>query len=82
MSVCLPSILRARTQWLTGGTSYHSSHINLLSRALNQSIKICIQIESSGFLCVQVMMPVTEGLPVGAHSGILEFKVSINSDAQ
>lgn len=55
--------------------SYHSSHFALLSRALNQSIKICLQIEQSGFLCVQIMMPVGEGVPVGSHSGILEFKV-------
>jgi len=55
--------------------SYHSSHFNLLSRALSQSIKICLQIESSGFLCIQIMMPIGEGVPMGGHSGILEFKV-------
>lgn len=63
-------------------TSYHSSHFALLSRALNQSIKICIQVESSGFLCVQVMMPVADGVPLGEHSGILEFKVGLPFRAQ
>ena len=58
--------------------SYHSSHFALLSRALSQSIKICLQIESSGFLCVQIMMPVSENVPLGGHSGILEFKVSVD----
>ena len=55
--------------------SYHLSHIMLLSRALQQSIKICLQIEESGFLCVQIMMPVQDPSKVGQHSGILEFKV-------
>lgn len=55
--------------------SYHSSHVALLGRALQQSIKICLQIESTGFMCIQVMMPVPEGLTMGQHSGILEFKV-------
>ena len=58
--------------------SYHSAHFALLSRALNQSIKICLQVESTGFLCIQIMMPVGEGVPMGQHSGILEFKVSYN----
>jgi len=57
--------------------SYHSAHFALLSRALNQSIKICLQVEHSGFLCIQIMMPVGEGVPMGQHSGILEFKVSL-----
>ncbi|ORY30003.1 Rad1/Rec1/Rad17 [Naematelia encephala] len=56
--------------------SYHSAHIAMLSRALNASIKICLQIESSGYLCVQIMMPVSENLPTGNHSGILEFKMN------
>ena len=56
--------------------SYHSSHFALLSRALAQSIKICLQVESTGFLCVQIMMPVGENVPLGHHSGILEFKVN------
>jgi cell cycle checkpoint protein len=55
--------------------SYHYSHFTLLSRALQQSIKICIQVEGTGFLCVQIMMPVADGVPLGEHSGILEFKV-------
>ncbi|WWD16204.1 hypothetical protein CI109_100630 [Kwoniella shandongensis] len=55
--------------------SYHSSHFALLHRALHQSVKICLQIEHSGFLCVQIMMPLGEGVPVGGHSGILEFKM-------
>ncbi|KAK1925153.1 Rad1/Rec1/Rad17 [Papiliotrema laurentii] len=55
--------------------SYHSSHFALLSRALAQSIKICLQVESTGFLCVQIMMPVGENVPLGHHSGILEFKM-------
>lgn len=33
-------------------------------------------IETDGFLCIQIMMPVQEGIPMGSHSGILEFKVS------
>ncbi|KAK8869534.1 hypothetical protein IAR55_000100 [Kwoniella newhampshirensis] len=55
--------------------SYHSSHFALLHRALHQSVKICLQIEHDGFLCVQIMMPLGEGVPVGGHSGILEFKM-------
>lgn len=57
--------------------SYHSSHINLLARALNQATKICLQIESSGFINVQVMMPMAPNADVGKHSGILDFKVGI-----
>ena len=56
--------------------SYHSAHFGLLSRALNQAIKVCIMVESTGFLCVQIMMPVSDRVEVGGHSGILEFKVS------
>ncbi|OCF40635.1 hypothetical protein I317_05567 [Kwoniella heveanensis CBS 569] len=55
--------------------SYHSSHFALLSRALHQSVKICLQIEKTGFLCVQIMMPLEKNVEVGGHSGILEFKV-------
>ena len=62
--------------------SYHSSHVALLGRALQQSIKICLQIESSGFMCIQVMMPVPEGLTMGQHSGILEFKVGREVDTR
>lgn len=56
--------------------SYHSAHVNLLARALNQSMKICIRITTEGFLGVQVMMPMPQNLPIGDHYGILEFKVS------
>jgi cell cycle checkpoint protein len=55
--------------------SYHSSHFALLSRALHQSIKIALMVESSGFLCVQIMMPVGDKVGLGEHQGILEFKV-------
>ncbi|WRT67436.1 uncharacterized protein IL334_004407 [Kwoniella shivajii] len=61
--------------------SYHSSHFTLLHRALHQSVKICLQIEKSGFLCVQIMMPLGEGVPVGGHSGILEFKMHALEEA-
>jgi hypothetical protein len=27
-------------------------------------------------MCIQIMMPVGEGVDMGGHSGILEFKVS------
>jgi hypothetical protein len=27
-------------------------------------------------MCIQIMMPVGEGVDMGNHSGILEFKVS------
>lgn len=56
--------------------SYHAQHFAFLGRALQQSIKICVQIEHEGFMCIQIMMPVGEGVELGAHSGILEFKVS------
>ncbi|WVF71893.1 hypothetical protein IAT40_006703 [Kwoniella sp. CBS 6097] len=55
--------------------SYHSSHFALLSRALHQSVKICLQIEKTGFLCVQIMMPLEKNMDMGGHSGILEFKM-------
>ena len=28
-------------------------------------------------MCIQIMMPVSEGVDMGSHSGILEFKVSL-----
>jgi hypothetical protein len=28
-------------------------------------------------MCIQIMMPVNEGVDMGSHSGILEFKVSL-----
>lgn len=56
--------------------SYHASHFAFLARALQESIKICVQIEREGFMCIQIMMPVNEGVDLGGHSGILEFKVS------
>ncbi|EIW66309.1 hypothetical protein TREMEDRAFT_70218 [Tremella mesenterica DSM 1558] len=62
--------------------SYHAAHIMLLYRALQHSIKICIQIETEGFLCVQIMMPVGEDVPVGGHSGILEFKKVTENDSR
>jgi cell cycle checkpoint protein len=55
--------------------SYHASHFAFLARALQESIKICVQIEREGFMCIQIMMPVSEGVDMGGHSGILEFKV-------
>ena len=30
-------------------------------------------------MCIQIMMPVSEGVDMGGHSGILEFKVSFLS---
>jgi cell cycle checkpoint protein len=56
-------------------SSYHASHIALLGRALQHALKVCVQIEEEGFLCVQVMLPLPEGLAEGMHNGILEFKV-------
>jgi len=29
-------------------------------------------------MCIQIMMPVSEGVDMGSHSGILEFKVSFH----
>ncbi|WWC69155.1 uncharacterized protein I206_103091 [Kwoniella pini CBS 10737] len=55
--------------------SYNSTHFSLLHRALHQSVKICLQVETSGFLCVQVMMPLSDNVEIGGHSGILEFKM-------
>ncbi|WVR05449.1 hypothetical protein IAU60_002465 [Kwoniella sp. DSM 27419] len=60
--------------------SYHSAHFALLSRALQHSVKICVQIERTGFLCVQVMMPLVDGIAVGGHNGILEFKMHALED--
>jgi cell cycle checkpoint protein len=48
----------------------------MLSRALQQSVKIALQIEHTGYLCLQIMMPITKDLGTGVHMGILEFKVS------
>ena len=42
-------------------------------------MKIALMIEESGFLCVQIMMPVSGSMTVGEHQGIIEFKVSPNS---
>jgi hypothetical protein len=47
----------------------------VLNRALQYSTKICLQIDDEGFMSIQVMMPVGEDVPIGEHSGILEFKV-------
>jgi hypothetical protein len=33
-------------------------------------------VESSGFLCVQIMMPVQGEVALGQHHGIIEFRVS------
>jgi hypothetical protein len=30
-------------------------------------------------MCIQIMMPVSEGVDMGGHSGILEFKVSFRN---
>ncbi len=51
--------------WADG--SYHASHIALLGRALQHALKVC----------VQVMLPLPEGLAEGMHNGILEFKVGL-----
>ena len=56
--------------------SYHAQHIILLARALQHALKICLQIEETGFLCVQVMMPIPENMAPDMHNGILDFKVS------
>ncbi|BEI81564.1 hypothetical protein CcaverHIS002_0207240 [Cutaneotrichosporon cavernicola] len=60
--------------------SYHASHIVLLGRALQYALKVCVQIEENGFLCVQVMLPLPEGLAEGMHNGILEFKMHALED--
>lgn len=54
---------------------YHSHHFALLTRALQQSVKLALMIEESGYLCVQIMMPIGQGTSTGQHSGIIEFKV-------
>lgn len=55
---------------------YHPAHFALLSRALHQSIRIALMVEDTGYLSVQVMMPVSDKEALGEHEGILEFKVS------
>ncbi|KAI9637818.1 putative DNA repair protein Rad1 [Dioszegia hungarica] len=56
--------------------SYHYAHFAMLSRALQQSVKIALQIEHTGYLCLQIMMPITKDLGTGVHMGILEFKMN------
>ncbi|GMK54043.1 hypothetical protein CspeluHIS016_0106290 [Cutaneotrichosporon spelunceum] len=60
--------------------SYHASHIAVLGRALQHALKVCVQIEENGFLCVQVMLPLPDGLAEGMHNGILEFKMHALED--
>lgn len=36
-------------------------------------------IEDQGYLCVQIMMPVSDKEALGDHEGILEFKVGPHS---
>lgn len=61
---------------MSANSSYHAPHIALLSKALQGSLKVCLRIDETGFLSVQVMMPVPESMPPHMHNGILEFKVS------
>ncbi|KAL1410990.1 checkpoint clamp complex protein Rad1 [Vanrija albida] len=56
--------------------SYHASHVALLGRAVQHSAKICLQIETTGFLSVQVMMPLSENQPPELNNGILDFKMN------
>lgn len=53
--------------------SYHSAHFAHLSRALQNSIKVCLEIQSDGFLSAQIMM--AEGEELGEHGGLLHYKV-------
>lgn len=55
--------------------SYSAAHISLLGRALQHSLKICLQIENEGFLSVQIMMPIPDDMPADMHNGILDFKL-------
>lgn len=49
----------------------------MLSRALQQSDRLSIAIEPSGFLDIQISMPIVgRGLEIGQNQGIIEFKVS------
>lgn len=64
------------TAWSQADSCYHAAHIALLSKALQHSLKVCLRIDDTGFLSVQVMMPVPESMPPHMHNGILEFKVS------
>ncbi|KGB79583.2 cell cycle checkpoint protein [Cryptococcus deuterogattii R265] len=52
--------------------SYHSAHFAHLSRALQNSIKVCLEIQSDGFLSAQIMM--AEGEELGEHGGLLHYK--------
>lgn len=54
-------------------SSYHSAHFAHLSRALQNSIKVCLEIQSDGFLSAQIMM--AEGEELGEHGGLLHYKV-------
>lgn len=54
-------------------SSYHSAHFAHLSRALQNSIKVCLEIQSDGFLSAQIMM--AEGEKLGEHGGLLHYKV-------
>ncbi|TXT13614.1 hypothetical protein VHUM_00981 [Vanrija humicola] len=60
--------------------SYHASHVALLGRAVQHSAKICLQIETTGFLSVQVMMPLSENQPPELNNGILDFKMNALED--
>ncbi|RSH81787.1 ssDNA endodeoxyribonuclease [Apiotrichum porosum] len=62
--------------------SYAAAHVSLLGRALQHSVKICLQIESEGFLSVQVMMPIPESMAPDMHNGILDFKMYALEDEE
>ncbi|AAW41976.2 expressed protein [Cryptococcus deneoformans JEC21] len=58
--------------------SYHSAHFAHLSRALQNSIKVCLEIQSDGFLSAQIMM--AEGEELGEHGGLLHYKMQALED--
>lgn len=58
--------------------SYHSAHFAHLSRALQNSIKVCLEIQSDGFLSAQIMM--AEGEKLGEHGGLLHYKMQALED--
>ncbi|ODN88451.1 hypothetical protein L198_06723 [Cryptococcus wingfieldii CBS 7118] len=58
--------------------SYHSVHFAHLAKALQGSIKICLQIDDEGVLNAQIM--VAEGDDIGGHRGLLEYKLQALED--
>ncbi|WVQ76573.1 hypothetical protein IAR50_006245 [Cryptococcus sp. DSM 104548] len=60
--------------------SYHSVHFSHLAKALQGSIKICLQIDDEGVLNAQIM--VAEGDEIGGHRGLLEYKMQALEEAE